>query len=358
MSKVLSIIIPTYNMAALLPRCVESLAAAGVNELIEAVIVNDGSKDDSLAVAREYESRYPELVTVIDKPNGNYGSTVNAALPLAKGKYVKILDSDDWFDSDALAGFVNELKDTDVDVAVTHFNILHEDGSKELAKYNVYGKEPFEYGKVYDLDAVLQSKAIRFFLMHSLTYRTEMLLKSSYRQSEGISYTDTQWCAYPIFYAKDVVFYDISLYQYNLAREGQTMDPKVIARSLDQMCRMTYDMFDFYTSFDKGNLSQVRLAFLKQYFHNRARVLAKTFLYDIPRDKFDPAVFNEVDAIIKKFIAENGLPPIRLFPENKIIHVDFYRYWDSHRKRMPRSFETFNGIIDKTANSLYKKLFR
>ena len=345
-------------MAALLPRCVESLVAAGVNDLVEAIIVNDGSKDDSLSVAREYESLYPELVTVIDKPNGNYGSTVNAALPVAKGKYVKILDSDDWFDSKALAEFTGKLKDINVDVAVTHFNILHEDGSIELAKYNVYGKEPFEYGRIYDLDNVLQSKTIRFFLMHSLTYRREMLLKSSYRQSEGISYTDTQWCAYPMFFAKDIIFYDIALYQYNLAREGQTMDPKVVARSLDQMCRMTFDMFDFYTSFDKSALSTVRLGFLRQYFHNRARLLAKTFLYDIPRDKFDAAVFREVDAGIKKFLVENSLPPIRLFSENKIIRIDFYRFWDDHQKRMPAGFEAFNGFIDKIANRIYKRLFR
>ena len=91
MNKILSLIIPTYNMAELLPRCLDSIIASGVNESIEAIVVNDGSKDNSLEIAKKYEEQHPECITVIDKPNGNYGSTINAALPVAKGKYVKIL---------------------------------------------------------------------------------------------------------------------------------------------------------------------------------------------------------------------------------------------------------------------------
>ena len=93
MSKLLSIIIPTYNMEALLPRCLDSLLVDGALEQLEAIVVNDGSRDGSLAIANSYKERFPDTVTVIDKPNGNYGSTINAALPVAKGKYVKVLDA-------------------------------------------------------------------------------------------------------------------------------------------------------------------------------------------------------------------------------------------------------------------------
>ena len=137
MSKLLSIIIPTYNMEALLPRCLDSLLVDGALELIEAMVVNDGSKDGSLAVAKSYQERFPDSVTVIDKPNGNYGSTINAALPVAKGKYVKILDSDDHFDSQSLLDFLAELQTVDVDIAVTHFTVLRADGKTELSKYTV-----------------------------------------------------------------------------------------------------------------------------------------------------------------------------------------------------------------------------
>ena len=97
MEKLLSIIIPSYNMEQLLPRCLDSLLASGAGEAFEAIVVNDGSKDDTLKVALSFRDANPGCIRVIDKPNGNYGSTINAALPQAEGKYVKVLDADDWW---------------------------------------------------------------------------------------------------------------------------------------------------------------------------------------------------------------------------------------------------------------------
>ena len=74
------------------------------------LFVNDGSKDKTLRIARQYAERYADTVRVIDKPNGNYGSTINAALPTLKGEYVKILDADDSFDSSAIEPFVETAR--------------------------------------------------------------------------------------------------------------------------------------------------------------------------------------------------------------------------------------------------------
>ena len=93
-------------MAALLPQCLDSLTATQeVAEQLDVVVVNDGSRDGSLAVAQSYAERFPQSVRVIDKPNGNYGSTINAALPTLQGEYVKVLDADDKFDAESLAQY-------------------------------------------------------------------------------------------------------------------------------------------------------------------------------------------------------------------------------------------------------------
>ena len=358
MEKSLTIIIPSYNMAQLLPRCLDSLLAAGVPEAFEAIVVNDGSKDDTLQVALRYRDANPECIRVIDKPNGNYGSTINAALPQAQGKYVKILDADDWFDPEALAKFVKELSGTDADMVVTHFTQIHPKGVKELAKYNLYGKEPYEYGKTYDLDKVLSDGYIRFFLMHSLAYKTQMLLSSGYRQTEGCSYTDLEWDVYPLFYARDIVFFDTNLYQYNLDREGQTMDPKVLARSLDQLGRVTENILSYYESFPREQLSPERKAFLDQFYRNRIRLMAKSYLLDLPRDMFNAQEFAQVDEKLQSHMDRLGLEPIRLFPANKIIRVDAYKYWKKNHSRFPKALEAVNSAVDKIMTALYRKLFR
>lgn len=358
MSKLLSIIIPTYNMEALLPRCLDSLLVEGALSRIEAMVVNDGSKDNSLAVANSYKERFPDSVTVIDKPNGNYGSTINAALPVAQGRYVKILDSDDWFDSRALVEFLDALENAATDMVITHFNTISEDGSRQVTKYNVYGKEPYEYGKAYDLDSVLSDGYIRFFLMHSITYRTQMLRDMGYRQTEGISYTDTEWSCYPVFRAKDITFLDINLYQYNLAREGQTMDPKVLARSLDQMELMTRKLIEFLESYDLQTLSGERLRFIRQYYLNRVRIMLKCHLLDIPRNMFDTEHFTELESYLTGVTLKYGLGTVRLYPENKIIRFNALRYWRRHHKRWPAWFEAFNRFVNRIMTALFVKFFK
>lgn len=356
--KLLSIIVPTYNMEALLPHCLDSLLVPAALERLEVLVVNDGSRDGSLAVARDYEQRFPETVVVIDKPNGNYGSTINAALPVARGKYVKILDSDDAFDSDALLRFLDVLAVTDVDFAVTHFTILKADGTTELARYSLYGREPYDYGRVYDLDEVLGGGYIRFFLMHAITYRTEMLRQNNYRQTEGISYTDLEWDTYPLFYAKTIAFFDINLYQYNMAREGQTMDPKVLVRSVGQLETVTDRILDYLTVQGLNGLSAPRQAFIRQYYLNRLRLVCKSHLFDVPREQFDASHFAELEANYQQVCQRFELGTIRLYPENKIIHLDALRYWHRHHRRWPAWFETFNQAVNKVVKKLYVMLFR
>lgn len=358
MEKLLSIIIPSYNMEQLLPRCLDSLLASGAVEAFEAIVVNDGSKDGTLKVAQAYRDAHPECIRVIDKPNGNYGSTINAALPQARGKYVKILDADDTFRSDSLAAFVEALAGTDADMVVTHFTQIHAGGSRELAKYNLYGKEPYEYGKTYPLDGVLGDGYIRFFLMHSLTYRIQLLRDNGYRQTEGCSYTDLEWTTFPLFYARDIVFFDLDLYQYHLDREGQTMDPKVVTRSLDQIERVDDSVLRFYERFPRETLDPRRKAFLDQFYRNRIRLLAKSWLMDIPRDSFDAQEFTRIDEKLRGYQERLGLTPVKLYPANKIIRVDAYQYWRKHHSRLPKPIEYVNNVANRVMTVLYRKLFR
>jgi glycosyltransferase involved in cell wall biosynthesis len=358
MEKLLSIIIPSYNMEQLLPRCLDSLLASGAGEAFEAIVVNDGSKDDTLKVALSFRDANPDCIRVIDKPNGNYGSTINAALPQAEGKYVKVLDADDWFDPAALSEFLEKLSGTDADIAVTHFSKIHPKGVRELAKYNLYGKEPYVYGMTYPLDQVLSDGYIRFFEMHSLAYRTQMLLQNGYRQTEGCSYTDLEWDVYPLFYAGDIVFFDIDLYQYNLDREGQTMDPKVLSRSLDQLERVTDRILEFYENYAREDLDPRRKAFLDGFYRNRIRLMAKSYLLDLPRDMFDAQEFARVDRKLQGHMDSLDLEPFKLFPVNKIVRIDAYRYWKKHLSRLPKTLEAVNSVADKVMTALYRKVFR
>ncbi|MBP5346488.1 MAG: glycosyltransferase family 2 protein [Bacteroidales bacterium] len=362
--KLLSLIVPTYNMASLLPRCLESLVSApSASDYLEVVVVNDGSTDESLSIAQRWQEQYPNIIRVIDKKNGNYGSTVNAALPKVQGLYVKIVDSDDSMHTEMLEAFLQQLhvlaEGGDCpDMIHTPFVSIGPDDVREVIRYNTMGQEPYAYGRIYSLDEVLAGGYIRFFLIHALTYRTELLRAMDYRQTEGISYTDTEWSCYPTYWAKTILFLNLKLYLYNADREGQTMNPKVLLRSINQLTLLNDKMLDYYKAhIGDPTLSDVRRKWLKQYFENRMRILYKLYLLDMPRADFKT---EEMVAFDQRYwpICQALDFHFILWPENKLLRIDYIQYWHKHHKRWPKWFESLNHQVDRLAKFVYVRVFR
>ena len=92
MQKVLSVIIPVYNMEKYIRQCLESLMIREILDKIEILVVLDGSTDRSEEIAMEYVAAHPDSVRVISKPNGGHGSAINTGMDHAAGEYVKVLD--------------------------------------------------------------------------------------------------------------------------------------------------------------------------------------------------------------------------------------------------------------------------
>ena len=93
-----SIILPVYNAQNHLARCVGSICAQTYRN-IEIIILNDGSKDQSLPVCEEFRQKDPRIL-LVDKANSGVSDTRNLGLKLASGKYVEFVDSDDYLDPD------------------------------------------------------------------------------------------------------------------------------------------------------------------------------------------------------------------------------------------------------------------
>ena len=123
--KVLTILVPVYNTEKYIRRCLASLLGPEVLESIEVLVINDGSKDHSSEIAREYVEKYPDTVVLVDKENGGHGSTINAGVERAKGKYFRVLDSDDWFNTVEFVEYVNRLQSEDADLVVTDYRKEH-----------------------------------------------------------------------------------------------------------------------------------------------------------------------------------------------------------------------------------------
>ena len=355
--KLLSIIVPAYNMEAYLPQCVESVLRTPSLAAVEIVVVNDGSKDRTLRIARQYADRYAETVRVIDKPNGNYGSTINAALEVVQGEYVKILDADDCFDSSRVAEFLAFLRKMQgVDMVVTPFVEVGK-RREHRVEYNIYGKKVYDYGKEYDSDKIFADGAIRFFAMHGVCYRTELLRAMKYRQSEGVSYTDQEWVFYPLFRVKTIAFADIPLYRYNVAREGQTMDAKVQMRSLAQLVAVTEGMARYFVVSSKSVRSALRLSFLRNIVADRMRIVYRKYLLAMEDRAFAKSDFEMVDVRLMRLSAQCGIGNLAV-PVNNLLKIDLLHHWQRYGRRHIRLFRKMLLMLDRLMISLHAMIFR
>lgn len=116
MTTMVSVIVPAWNVAHLLPRCLDSLLAQSHRPL-EIIVIDDGSTDGTATVMRDYHERHPE-VHLISQPHRNVGPARNAGLSVARGEYIGFVDADDWVEPDFYAELVRIAETSGADVVV------------------------------------------------------------------------------------------------------------------------------------------------------------------------------------------------------------------------------------------------
>ena len=326
MNKLLTIVIPTYNMQTYLHRCLDSLLLPDKQmEQLEVMVVNDGSKDNSSIIAHEYETKHPKTFRVIDKENGNYGSCINRGLKEAAGKYIKILDADDWFDTAEFSRYLDELQTIDADMILTNHQVVDDVGN--LTRKYSYDIEP---NKLFAFQEYTEPGV--YFAMHSISYRTEMLRSINYRQTEGISYTDTEWVFYPQHGVKTCIYLPYDVYHYVVGREGQTMDSKVLLKSVshyDKLLRAMVDFANHLSAEDKALYTyqriEAQIAHLSMGVYRTCLVLQDAGNYDNALIKsFDDFMKNERPQVYK----EAGQLMLK-----KYLPIHYVRYWRITGKR-------------------------
>lgn len=226
MEKLLTVSVAAYNGADTLARALESCLVPDCG-LLDVMIVDDGSTDDTAELARQWTQRHPECFRLIRKDNGGYGTTLNTALPAARGRFFRTLDCDDWFDRGALQTLLHQLQDCEADAVFTDYRTVSPEGP--LRRYDVCGR--FAPGRLYSLDETGPELCLE---MHALTFRTD-LLRSAWRElPDHCSYTDMAYTFFGMSAVQRVCFCPVVLYQYWQGREGQSV-------SMDSYRRHTAD---------------------------------------------------------------------------------------------------------------------
>ena len=244
--KYISFAIPSYNSEDYISRAIESILPGG--EDVEIIIVNDGSKDGTLKIAKEYKEKYPDIIKVVDKENGGHGDAVNFGLANATGKYFKVVDSDDWVNEEALLlilSFLKELERDDKEIDMLVSNYVYEKVGAAHKKC-IHYRNVLPQDKIFTWDEIGLFHLDQYILMHSVIYRTSMIKLSQMTLPKHTFYVDNIYVYYPLPHVRKIYYMDVDFYRYFIGREDQSVNEKVMISRVDQQIFVTKTMIDMY----------------------------------------------------------------------------------------------------------------
>lgn len=228
---IISFIIPAYNVAGYIGRCIESLTVHQDVHDIEIVIVDDGSKDETAAIIQSYMAR-DQRIKLIQQENSGQGAARAEALKHATGRYIWCIDSDDRIQDKVVERLINILDvHDDIDAIVLNFAYEEEDGRLEysaLVPSWLGGKvvNPLVNEETFAALSSWNCPPWRYLI------RSDFMQENNISFNSGFFYEDHPF-AIDVMSSAKKVYVDTSVSYYYLRRAGSTV------RSLDGRC------FDF-----------------------------------------------------------------------------------------------------------------
>ena len=344
--KVLTMIVPAYNMEKYLATCCESVVVPSeLMEHLEVIVVNDGSTDKTSEIAHSFERQYPGTFRVIDKPNGHYDSCVNRGLAETKGEFVKTLDADDSVNTAEFARLLGFLVDGSASGVLAEVDLVLSDYCNVDASGAVTCT--FKPGRGFNVvDGVDESLASRC-CMHIATFRTQMLRDIGYRQTEGILYMDLEWITYPMLGVRKIRYLPGVVYRSLHGREGQSISREVVGRSSSHLEKILARMVDELGEY-RGDPGKER--FVAAKMHSVAANLCYNYFIFAPLAEVNDG-FARVDAIVMKNV---GLA----VSTEKTVFSNRFRYPYIAKWRRHRSLSWYVILIARVYSRLANGIFR
>lgn len=242
--KILSFIIPAYNSEGFLHKCVDSMLVPEILDKLEILIINDGSTDATEAIGQDYMTRYPGTIRLISQKNRGHGGALNTGCQAAQGKYLKVIDADDWVLSENLPAFLNILESCDSDVVITQFHSI-DITTGSVKSWRSY---PAAYGTPYTLAQIMSAwrDFDRCLTFHGITYRRDFYRQFASPLLEKCFYEDCEYATFPCCYAKSILPLELFLYEYRVGDVNQSVSVASRLKRISHMEAVLHRMVEKY----------------------------------------------------------------------------------------------------------------
>ena len=246
--KILTVSIAAYNVSKYLDEALEPFTNSVYKDELEILIVDDGSKDDTAEIAKKYEERYPNTFKLVTKENGGWGSTLNKGIEIGTGKYFKQLDGDDYFSHENLDDFILYLKNTNADLIHSPFTTFSDKNGAILRTLSSGWDIPWRK------DILISEIPLFCPAMHAVTVKLDILKKNHVTITEKCFYTDVEFVLKVMGFCKTFSYYELPIYYYRLARNGQSMSIEGVRKNWRDHLKMLSVMLDY----EKKNITSER----------------------------------------------------------------------------------------------------
>ena len=262
----ISVIVPFYNVGSYIEECIKSILLA--NLTIEIILVNDGSTDESLCIAKKYASIYNNIILLNQKHSGPSVAR-NKGLNIASGEYISFIDSDDWIANDSLEKLFKDAKCNNADMALGKMQYYQDNETIDIISLpDDVNKRVFTGGVFF---TTLMRYRIYYPMACSYIYKREWIKKHSLMFEKHILHEDELWTQIALCYAKRVVAsYDFDFYYYR-KREGSIMNTdnyhdraKSIFYIVDKLIKFA-DIYEFSNNNDKELKSWIYVNIARLY---------------------------------------------------------------------------------------------
>lgn len=248
MEKILSVAVPSYNVEKYMNKCLDSFADERLKDGLEVLVVNDGSTDRTEEIAQSYVERFPEIFRLINKENGGHGSAVNAGIENATGKYFRIVDGDDWVNTDNLVELLDLMKKTNTDLIVDEKREVHMvTGNTEFFPLpeRVPKNRPLKFETVCK-----HSELFPFIMLHTLSTKTVLLKKYGIRLQEHIFYVDIEYIIKATCESHSITFFDLEIYQYLIGNVNQSVSAQNYVKRYEHHNQVVKELVRYATEKD------------------------------------------------------------------------------------------------------------
>lgn len=293
MNKILSIIIPSYNIETFIGRCIESCENQNLNkDLYEIIVVNDGSTDSSIDIAKEYAEKYNNII-IINQENKGLSGARNSGIKKAIGEYIWFIDGDDFIDMNCLRDIIEYITNNDLDILYIRYKKTKNNHSNSISDKFI----PNFNNRIIDGVKFFENAEGDFVMVWRYIFRKELFLINNLSFYEGIIHEDVEFTHRILYYSKKIGKCNNPIYNYYI-RDNSIMRSINKEKEFFSIKKIILSIQEFRDEINNSQYKNILNRYLQQ-------IVANYLYFKISNKDFETNDIKEISNILKLKLYKN-----------------------------------------------------